>query len=293
MSRLLVTGASGQLGAYLLQDLQRRGGEVIAWSGSRSRTLFDCPLRVVDMGDRDALAAAFRDAKPAIVIHAAAMSRIDDCYRDPAAARRVNTEATTVLAELCQQTGSRLVYVSTDLVFDGRRGGYRESDPPSPLSIYGRTKLEGESPVLAGDRAAVVRASLLFGPALSGRPSFFDTQLQSLRGGAPLALFEDEYRTPCSLLATARTLLAIAASDFCGLVHLGGPERMSRWDMGRRLAAALGADASVFTKLKQADRPSPEPRPGDVSLNCGLLRERFPDTPWPSWEESLREFGLG
>ena len=292
MSRILVTGASGQLGAYLLQELRRRGADAVAWSGSRSGSLLNFPLRPVDIGDRDALVQAYREAHPAIVIHAAAISRIDDCYREPTMARRVNVEGTAVLAELCQQAGSRLVYVSTDLVFDGERGGYRESDRPSPLSVYGRTKHEGEQPVLTTDRSAVVRSSLLFGPALSGRASFFDLQLRSLRCGTPLALFEDEWRTPSSLLATARTLLAIAASDFCGLIHVGGPERLSRWDMGQRLATFLGEDASAFAKLKQADLPLPEPRPRDVSLDCRLLREKFPETPWPSWGEALQEFGL-
>ena len=293
MSKILVTGASGQLGAYILQELRRRGADAIAWSGSRSGSLLNFRLHPVDMGNPDALVAAYQDANPSIVIHSAAISRIDDCYRDPTTARRVNVEGTALLADLCQRAGSRLVYISTDLVFDGERGGYRESDRPSPLSVYGRTKYEAEQPVLAGDRSVVVRSSLLFGPALSGRASFFDLQLRSLRGGTPLALFEDEWRTPSSLLATARTLLAIAESDFCGIMHVGGPERLSRWDMGQRLAAALGEDTSAFTKLKQADLPMPEPRPRDVSLDCRLLREKFPDTPWPTWEEALQEFGLG
>jgi len=292
VSITLVTGASGQLGAYLLQELGRRGRPAVAWSGSRTGELLGFPLVPVNIADRDALARAFRDAKPAVVIHAAALSRIDECFRDPAEAHRVNAEATAVLSELCQAARCRLVYVSTDLVFDGARGGYRESDQPAPLSVYGRTKYAAEQPVLAGERSAVVRSSLLFGPALAGRPGFFDLQLRALRDRTPLPLFDDEWRTPTSLPVAARTLLLIAAADFQGLIHMGGPERMSRWEMGQRLAAALGLEPSVFTRRKQADLPMPEPRPPDVSLDCRLLCETFPDAPRLHWEASLKEFDL-
>ena len=132
MAKILVTGASGQLGAYILQELRHCGADAIAWSGSRSGTLLSFRLRPVDMGNRDALVAAYQDANPSIVIHSAAISRIDDCYRDPTTARRVNVEGTALLAELCQRAGSRLVYVSTDLIFDG--AAWRLSRVGSPLA---------------------------------------------------------------------------------------------------------------------------------------------------------------
>jgi dTDP-4-dehydrorhamnose reductase len=249
-------------------------------------------LRPVDVRDQNALAQAFREAQPDCVLHAAALSRIDACYRDPESARRVNTEATATLAELCGAAGSRLVYVSTDLVFDGRRGWYREEDPPAAVSIYGATKAAGEGPVLATRRAAVVRCSLMFGPSLTGRSSFFDQQLRALRQATPMKLFGDEWRTPLGLPAAARILLSVAGSDFTGLLHLGGPERMSRWEMGQRLAVALGADGSLFPRCKQSDVPAPEPRPRDVSLDCQRFRRTFATESWPGWEAAFAEMNL-
>src|SRR5690348_11824270 len=113
--RILVTGASGQLGGYLLRELRRRGADAAAWAGTRGGRLFGYDLRPVDLTDADAVAAAFGEARPAAVLHAAALANVADCYRDPARARRVNAEGTARLAELAGRAGARLVSVSTDL----------------------------------------------------------------------------------------------------------------------------------------------------------------------------------
>src|SRR5437016_5464683 len=113
MIRVLVTGASGQLGGYLLRELRQQNCSAVAWSGSRTGQLFGYDLRPVDLTDADAVAAAFRSARPDAVIHAAAQARVDVCHRDPDLARRVNVEATARLAELADQAGARVVFVST------------------------------------------------------------------------------------------------------------------------------------------------------------------------------------
>jgi dTDP-4-dehydrorhamnose reductase len=284
--RILVTGASGQLGAYLLRELCGLEG-VVAWSGSRRGETFGIPWRPVDLGDADAVAAAFREARPDAVVHAAARARVSDCCRDPEGARRVNAAGTRVLAELAEASGARLVLVSTDLVFDGEHAPYREEDPAVPASVYGGTKLEAEAPMRAMARGAVARLSLLYGPSLNGQPSFFDEQAGALRGGRPVTLFADEWRTPLDLPTAARALLALARSDVAGLLHIGGPERMSRLEMGRRLAEFLGTPGTGIVAARRADVPSPEPRPRDVSLDSSRWRDLFPPIAWPAWGEAL------
>jgi dTDP-4-dehydrorhamnose reductase len=287
--RLLLTGASGQLGAYLLRALAGRDGvSVVAWSGATTGERFGAPLRPVDLADPDAVAGAFADARPDVVLHAAALARVADCQRDPERARRVNAGAAATLTALTQAARARLVLVSTDLVFDGERGGYREADPPNPLSMYGRTKAEAEAAALASPRAAVARLSLLFGPSLSGRPTFFDDQVAALRGGRPVTLFRDEWRTPLDLETAARALLALAFSHFVGIIHLGGPDRLSRLEMGRKLAAALDADPSRLIAADRADAPAPEPRPRDCSLDPSRWRACFPKIDLPTHDEALR-----
>lgn len=287
--RILVTGASGQLGGYLLPALQTRGDEVVAWSGTRTGALFGCALQPVDLTDPEATAVAFRAARPEGVIHAAALSSIADCYRDPARAHRVNTQASGLLAELAERAGARFVMVSTDLVFDGRKGGYGETDEPAPLSVYGRSKRASEREVLARPGSVVVRMSLLYGPTRIGRPYSFEQQLTALREGRQLELFEDEWRTPLALTTAAAALRALVESDFAGLIHVGGPERLSRFDLGRRLAAALGLDSSLVQPAQQASVVFPEPRPRDVSLDSARWRQSFPEIAWPRFEEALGE----
>lgn len=291
--RLLLTGASGQLGSYLLRHLHRRGWTTIAWSGSQTGSRGGVPLRPVDLTDTDAVAAAFRQARPDVVLHAGAMANVSACLADPLRAEQVNTHGSAISAELAERAKVRMVHVSTDLVFDGQCGGYREEDTVSPLSIYGRTKAAAESAVLLSERNLVVRVSLLFGPGIVDRPTFFDQMTTALRQGRPLALFEDEWRTPLSLATAAEGLLDLAASDYAGLLHMGGPERMSRWEMGQRLAAFLRCDSSAIVAVSRNREPSAEPRPRDTSLDSSRWRRLAPHIPWPSWEEALRRHFSG
>ncbi len=287
--RVLVTGASGQLGGYLVRRLLQAAHAVTGWSGSARGPVAGLPPEPVDLADADAVAAAFRRARPQVVLHAAARARIHDCYRDPDRARRVNTDGSALLARLAAESGARMVHVSTDLVFDGERGAYREEDPATPLSVYGRTKCDAEPAVLAYPRHAVVRVSLLFGPSVVGRASFFDEQVAALRAGRPVTLFADEWRTPLSLETAATALTELACSDFTGLLHLGGPERLSRLEMGRRLAAHLGADPALAVPGLRAQAPASEPRPRDTSLDSTRWHRLFPQVPWPGFDEALRQ----
>jgi len=136
-------------------------------------------------------------------------------------------------------------------------------------------------------RATVARVSLLFGPSLVGRPTFFDQQLSALREGRPITLFHDEWRTPLSLLTAARGLLALAASDVVGLIHLGGPERLSRLEIGQRLAAFLHRDPTGIESVSRLSAPAIEPRPRDLSLDSSRWRQYFPQEEWPGWDKAL------
>jgi dTDP-4-dehydrorhamnose reductase len=311
--RVLLTGASGLLGGYVMRELKSRGLEVVGWPGPQIRLGSTLYCTAGDLGDPQWVSAAFREVKPELLIHAGALASVEACRRDPEKARLVNTVATGQLVDLAGAARARMLQVSTDLVFDGEAGNYRECDTPSPLSVYGHTKRDAEVIVLMHPRHVVLRLSLLFGPTLTNRVAFFDQQLAALRAGSPLTFFDDEWRTPLSLATAARTLVTIALSDFRGLIHVGGPERMSRLEMGKRLAAYLGVDSSsikgvprnaptnpggggifswVFFGRRTVSRssvPAAEPRPRDTSLDSSLWRSLFPNEPWPGFEDALRE----
>jgi dTDP-4-dehydrorhamnose reductase len=274
MARILITGAGGFLGGHLAVAAARAGDEVVAAYHSR-RPEGGPPLRwlLLDLEDTAEAGAAIREVRPEIVIHAAAMARPDDCGRDPERAERVNTGGSRVVARACASIGARLVAVSTDLVFDGAAPPYAEDAPARPISLYGRTKLLGEAAVLEeAPGAALARVALLYGrPALAGS-SFSEWLRMNWEAGRETPLFADQFRTMIGGANLAAALLELARTDHHGLIHLAGPERISRLEFGRRLADALGAEQGLIRPAVMADLSSPTPRPADVSLDIGLAR---------------------
>ncbi len=288
--RVLVTGASGQLGAYILQHKVQHGTSTVAWSGSSRGALFDVELKPVDLAQTEQIEHHFDDAKPDLVIHCAAISSLGEAYQNQTLAKAVNTEATTQLAELATKRGCRMVYISTDLVFDGEQGNYGEADAPCPLSFYGRTKLDGEAAVLASPRGLVIRVSLLFGTSLIGRPTFLEQQLQTMRQGNSFRLFDDEWRTPLDLATAAGAISTAAQSDAVGLLHLGGATKLTRHQMGLRIAAAAGLKTDAIEVASRLSVGGPEPRPRDTSLNSDRFQQMFPQVELPSFDASLAHY---
>jgi dTDP-4-dehydrorhamnose reductase len=289
--RIVVTGASGRLGSELLDRLTREGRhEVFAWTGTTRGTRGEASLRPVELDDERAIDRALEDVDPEAVIHAGALSSADGVRRDPARGRAVNVEATRRLAAWTAARDRRLVFTSTDLVFDGSRSWYREEDPARPVLAYGSTKHEAESYVLAAPRGLVARLSLLFGPTRSGRPGFFDLAMDALHRGEHRAFFVDEFRTPLDYRTASDILVRLVESDSVGIVHVGGRERLSRFELMRRAAVASGIDADLVRPGRQSDADLPEPRPADTSLDTSRLASWFPSLERPNVEAALNSF---
>lgn len=277
--RVLLTGSTGYLGAYLLEELRRRAPDLdVVTLGRR-----ECDV-AVDLADVARLCTAIAAARPWGILNAAAMATIGACEREPELAHRVNAMAPAVLAEaLAESGGKSFVQVSTDLVFDGRAAPYASAAAPSPLAAYGRTKAAGERGVLAagaqasaGFSATVVRVPLLFGPSRDGRRGATDMIRHAWRGGQSLTLFTNEYRTPLHAADAARALVDLLLARRAGVVHLAG-ERVSRHELGLRFAAVAGVPAEVILAGSSQD-PA---RPSDVSLVNDL-------PPFPALADSLR-----
>jgi dTDP-4-dehydrorhamnose reductase len=285
--RIVLTGASGQLGAFVLRELIRSGHQAIPWSHATAGRRYDLDLRRVDLTDASAVREALAASDPDVIIHAAAMATADEVRKEPERAWAVNVEGTHLLADWCRDRGRRLVLTSTDLVFDGTRPWYREEDDPKPIMAYGRTKAEAETCVIDVPGGLVARLSLLYGSSSSGRESFFDRALAAMRAGTRQYFFEDEFRTPLDLGTAARALVRLAEGDLGGILHVGGRERVSRFELMRRVAAVLDLDPSLVQSNRRADVVFPEPRPADVSLDTSRLEALLPDLPRPSIEEAV------
>jgi dTDP-4-dehydrorhamnose reductase len=271
----IVTGAGGQLGSVLLRELTHNGEAAVgtlSTGGPEPTVGLTVRLELTDFRALGQLLSAHR---PRIILHTAAVTSIDAAWQDPERARRTNIDVTAELARWSDQIKCRLVFVSTDLVFDGTAAPYGERDATTPLSVYGSTKAQAEKCVLTAREGLVLRPALMYGLPAVRRPTTFLAQLKSLQTGQRLRLFEDEYRTPIWLEDAARACMEAARSDVTGVLHIGGPQRLSRLEMGCLMAQWLGVAGDSIIASRQRDMPTPEPRPPDVSLDSRLYKRHF------------------
>jgi dTDP-4-dehydrorhamnose reductase len=264
----IVTGASGFLGWNILRDFVLRG---YSTTGTYSRTNPDTDvaaqwrrLSLTDMQD----IAALRELGPQYIVHCAALSRRDLCERDPDAAERINVHATREVAEIAREWDMPMVYISTDLVFDGSDAPYDEHDPVTPASVYGRSKVRGEDVVRETcTRHYIVRTALMYGELQGAPGSFLGWTAEGLRSGAGLDLYVNQYRSVLFAPDVAVLLHGLLEHNApYGTYHAGGPERLSRYDIGCRLADTMGISRTL---LRRATLDVQNPHgTDDTTLRC-------------------------
>jgi dTDP-4-dehydrorhamnose reductase len=280
---VLVLGASGFLGPHLVHAARAAGaGRVVA--ASRSGALPGPPVEAcepvrLDAREAGALEGLLERERPLLVLNAAALARAADCEREPARARELNELLPARLGAACASRGVRLVHVSTDLVFGARPappGGFREEHPTAPLGVYGATKAAGERAVLAADpRALVARLPLLTGGSFGRGLGASDSLLAALARGERPPLFEDEWRTPLDAGDAAGALLELGRGELRGLLHLAGPTRMSRLELGLAVLASGGeAEEAARSRVRAARREdyTGPARAEDTSLDAERAR---------------------
>jgi len=239
------------------------------------------PVRF-DLADPAGFDRALDEARPDVVVHSAALADPDRCAREPGLAEAFNVVAPARLARACRERGLRLVALSTDLVFAGDRAFAAEDDPAAPILVYGRSKLAGEAAVLAEHPAAVLlRVPLVHGRGHGSRATSSEAIAWALRAGRPVRLFTDQVRTPVDPESIADAIARVLGSGHAGRFHLGGPERVSRHELGLRVAAVLGLPAHLIAPVRQADVPAAAPRPADVSLGGRRAQEALGWRPRP------------
>ncbi|HWX23862.1 MAG TPA: SDR family oxidoreductase [Vicinamibacteria bacterium] len=272
--RILVTGAGGLLGGRLASVLAERFDVVAAFRESPPPEGLHA-MRL-DLLSGPTLEAALDRVRPDAVVHAAAMADPDRCEADPALAERVNVGGAEVIARWCGARDARLVAISTDLVFSGESSFSREEDATSPILAYGRTKLRAEHAILAAcPGAAVARVTLVGGRGHGPRKTATEAIASALREGSSLRLYTDQFRTPIDDRSVAEGLVQTLVRGLSGLVHLGGPERLSRFALGQRVARILSLPDSLLVPVSTEEFPPRAPRPRDASLDSTRARERL------------------
>lgn len=294
---LLITGATGFLGQYLIAGARRRWRVVGTFHRTRredaARLLAGIDSGRIDLTDFRDVREMLDAVRPQAVIHTAALADPNYCEQHPEESLRVNLQATVNLAGLCGDRGIPFVFTSTDLVFDGSRAPYAEDAPVAPLNLYGEHKALAEQAALERyDEAAICRMPLMFGFSRSGRTPFFQRMVGEFQAGREMTLFADELRTPLSGSVAAAGLLLVAGSGLedeavnpkeieriRGLLHLGGRERISRYEMGTQILHILGLPGELAQPVSFRDVPSLAARAADVSLDSSRAYELGFDPP--------------
>jgi len=270
LKRLLLTGAGGLLGRSLARTACQAYEVIAAYHTSPPAG----SLRL-DVVERGQVGKAISQTRPDIVVHCAAQTDVDRCEVERDLAMRVNAEGTRNVAEGASRAQAKLVYISTDYVFDGEEGWYTEEHATNPVNTYGLSKLKGEEHVrkLCGDHV-IIRSSVIFG--WHPRRNFATWVIRSLREGREIDVVVDHYNTPTFAPDLARGVLGTLADGAVGTFHLAGRDRLSRYEFALRLAERFNLPQRLIRPVGMAELKGwIAKRPRDSSLNCEKAERRL------------------
>jgi dTDP-4-dehydrorhamnose reductase len=263
---MIVTGAGGQLGSEVcrLSTHETYG----TYLGERPHS-GKAKLVQMDITDAAAVSKVFSSVKPDVVVHCAAMTNVDSCETQKDIAWDVNVDGTKNIVRACGKSGASLVYISTDYVFDGKKGNYAETDVPNPLNHYARTKLAGEMLASTLGRHMILRSSVMFS---SGGNNFVSWVRGSLLKGKTM-IVTDQVNSPTLATEMAEAVLRLVELDATGVYHTAGAERISRYDFAKKIAMAFGFDEKLIVPIKTDELHQKAVRPRDSSLDIAKVKK--------------------
>jgi dTDP-4-dehydrorhamnose reductase len=227
--KILLTGSTGFVGSFFKKELS--SSNIIATSKSGGKGVLP-----VDLTNKDELVSLFESVKPEVLIHIAGNKDVNFCEKFPKDARQINVTATQYLVELCKQYGTKFVYLSTDYVFDGKKGNYSEIDIPLPSSEYGKMKLESEKMIQSsGIEHIIIRSGALYGQ--NGK--FYQWAVNSLKEGIEIEALTDSFFTPTLLDDLYEITVKLLILNFNGIIHIVGKDKVSRYQMISKIADSL------------------------------------------------------
>lgn len=270
MKKILITGASGFVGGHVVtQALEKY--EVHAIFNKNPVHIDGTHPYQFDLTQTSQIESLLNDIAPSVIIHTAAFANPDSCENDPDSAVQINIKATEELAKWAERNRSRFIFTSTDMVFDGTRGNYKESDLPNPISLYSKTKVKAEKFIQKNNSNYVIaRVALVYGIGITRHTSFFEQMIEKLKSGDKITLFYDQVRSPILADNLAEALLDLAENDFVGTIHLGGAEAISRWEFGLKACEILDLPSQNIIRGSMFDFPATAFRPRDISFDVAL-----------------------
>ena len=276
--KLLITGASGLLGTKLCEIALRKNHEVYSVY-SQHKPLYGTPVRL-DILNLKAVRQTLDKTKPEAVVHAAALTDVDKCELEKELAWKTNVEGTRNIALSCSKANAKLVYISTDYVFDGEKGNYEEEDEPNPMDYYGVTKLEGEKQAIQHCKNyAILRTSVIYGWH-PWKQNFVTWIVSQLRQNEEISVVEDHYNTPTLADNLAEMVLEALQRGLKGLYHASGSERISRYEFAKKIAESFQLDSSLIKPVRMSQLAAwIARRPRDSSLSTDKIRKQLRTRP--------------
>jgi len=273
VKKILVTGGSGFIGGHIIQ-LANKKYKVSATYHNNVIKQKNIQTYQIDLSQNKNLNPLLDKIKPTVVIHTAAISNLDDCEKDHKLAQRINVEATDTIANWSKKNNAKFIFTSSDMVFDGKRGNYREDDFVNPLSFYGQTKVQCEQKISQMNfNSVIVRVALTYGFGISKQNTFFEKMISSIKNKESVSLFCDQFRTPILVNNLAEAILELAENEFFGILNLSGGDRMSRWDFGLLASKILGLPSNKIIKSSMLDFSGAASRPRDISMKNDLAKK--------------------
>ena len=272
--RIFITGGSGLLGEFLNLKLSQNHKILSAYNNNEGICKNFNSIKL-DIGNQDALGQVFTDFRPDVVIHTAAYSRPEICDKlSRNEVYRINVEATIQIAKLCSANNAKLIFTSTDLVYDGRQGQMLgENARLNPVSLYAESKLMAERGIMEiFSNYVILRTSLLYGISKNESVNNFQMMYNNFKNGKPARLFYDQFRTPLSLINASEIIFEITEKNITNeIINFAGNERVSRVELGKKLCDVAGFDKSLIEEISMDDIPG-LPKVPDVSLNTDKLK---------------------
>jgi dTDP-4-dehydrorhamnose reductase len=288
--KLLITGASGLYGSKLAKLALARGIEVYS-SDIQSLSVYGNFVKL-DISAKTQVDESFKTIKPDVVVHAATLTDVDKCETNKELAWNINVEGTKNIVEAAQRVGSFLIYISTDYVFRGNKGLYKESDKPDPINYYGVTKLKAEEIVQTQTEYFIARPSVIYGstPA-AGKVNFALWLIETLRKGERVKIVTDQWNTPTLNTNIAEMTLEVIERRLTGIYHLCGATRVSRLEFAQHITDAFNLDKDLIDEVTSSQFTWPAKRPMDSSLDTSKAQKNLQKRPL-EMAEALRRLKL-
>jgi dTDP-4-dehydrorhamnose reductase len=295
--KIMVTGANGLLGQVLIKQLVEKKYPVVATGKGPSRLIVAAlegyEYKELDITDGPAVEELILQEKPSVIVHAAAMTQVDQCEINKQDCYNVNVTATRFIIDAAKMVKARFIFVSTDFIFDGNNGPYKEDDEPAPVNYYGSTKLVAEKAVMESDlNWAIARTILVYGVApTTGRTNILSWIKQSLENKTPIKMVTDQLRTPTFVHDLAAGIILMIEKNAQGIYHLSGEEKMTPYEMAVETAEFFGLDKSLISESLSPDIKQPAVRPPRTGFDISKAKRDLGYRP-TSFKEGLKKVFL-